>query len=222
MKTILYNKITGEKSATRQGYYFVDGIRPALPDHIVELEIIEQERPFTAHNEKLSAQWVIDVEGGQYRYEYILTLKTEGELIAEINSQADQFDSDLPAISIRELLQQQVEAEATTDADLLENKQVFQSYRVGKAYLLGEKFRWMDKLWKVLLSHTSQLDWLPTIAPSLYVEITEPGTIAAWKQPVGAHDAYQPPTQVTHNGFTWESTAENNVWEPGVYGWAQI
>lgn len=46
-------------------------------------------------------------------------------------------------------------------------------------------------------------------------------TIAAWVQPAGAQDAYKKGDIVTHNGKTWESTADNNVWEPGVYGWVE-
>lgn len=46
-------------------------------------------------------------------------------------------------------------------------------------------------------------------------------TIAAWVQPTGAQDAYKKGDVVTHNGKTWESTADNNVWEPGVYGWVE-
>lgn len=25
-----------------------------------------------------------------------------------------------------------------------------------------------------------------------------------------------------HNGVTWTSTVDNNVWEPGVYGWTEV
>jgi hypothetical protein len=28
--------------------------------------------------------------------------------------------------------------------------------------------------------------------------------------------------RVTHNDQTWESTVDNNVWEPGVYGWQVV
>lgn len=48
------------------------------------------------------------------------------------------------------------------------------------------------------------------------------GEILPWVQPQGAHDAYQIGDQVTYNGSTWESTAANNVWAPGVYGWVVI
>ena len=44
----------------------------------------------------------------------------------------------------------------------------------------------------------------------------------AWVQPTGAHDAYSKGDKVTHNGKRWTSTADANVWEPGVYGWTEV
>jgi hypothetical protein len=41
-----------------------------------------------------------------------------------------------------------------------------------------------------------------------------------WVQPTGSHDAYQVRAIVTHNGQLWISTIDNNVWEPGIYGWS--
>ena len=41
----------------------------------------------------------------------------------------------------------------------------------------------------------------------------------AWVQPLGAHDAYALGAIVSHNEQLWISTVDNNVWEPGVYGW---
>lgn len=43
-----------------------------------------------------------------------------------------------------------------------------------------------------------------------------------WVQPEGAHDAYSTGDIVTHNGKTWKSNTEGNVWEPGVYGWDEV
>ena len=44
-----------------------------------------------------------------------------------------------------------------------------------------------------------------------------------WVQPAGGHDAYAAGAIVTHNGKTWENThGDGNVWEPGVFGWAEI
>jgi len=33
------------------------------------------------------------------------------------------------------------------------------------------------------------------------------------------YDAYQKGAKVTYNGKTYVSTADNNVWAPGVFGW---
>jgi len=46
--------------------------------------------------------------------------------------------------------------------------------------------------------------------------------VAEWRQPTGAQDAYHNGDKVTHNGSTWISTIDNNVWEPGVYGWNKV
>lgn len=78
------------------------------------------------------------------------------------------------------------------------------------------------KLYKVLQNHTSQPDWLPGEAVSLYVEVTPPGVIAEWVQPTGAHDAYDVGAQVTWNGHKWENTIPANTYEPGVYGWTDL
>lgn len=50
---------------------------------------------------------------------------------------------------------------------------------------------------------------------------TEP-QVDPWVQPSGVHDAYSVGDRVTHNGKTWESTTDGNVWEPGVYGWDDV
>ena len=43
-----------------------------------------------------------------------------------------------------------------------------------------------------------------------------------WSQPHGAHDAYPPGAQVTHNGERWINTHIGyNSWEPGVFGWTK-
>lgn len=44
-------------------------------------------------------------------------------------------------------------------------------------------------------------------------------TFASWVQPTGGHDAYKKGDIVSHDGRVWTSTADANVWAPGVYGW---
>ncbi len=62
----------------------------------------------------------------------------------------------------------------------------------------------------------------------IYVEVvtSEPEEptgeeVAEWVQP-DSTNPYMTGDRVLHNGSTWESTVDNNVWEPGVYGWAEV
>lgn len=102
--------------------------------------------------------------------------------------------------------------------------EVYPEWAAGKAYSAGATIKYADggetQLYAVMQAHTSQAGWLPPGTPALYkaVGFTEDG-IPVWSQPQGAHDAYAIGSVVSHNGTTWTSTADNNVWEPGVYGW---
>ena len=76
--------------------------------------------------------------------------------------------------------------------------------------------------YKVIQSHASQADWTPDIATSLYTEVALPGVIPVWKQPAGAHDAYQTGDKVYYpdkEGNIYVSIMDNNIWAPDVYGW---
>ena len=78
------------------------------------------------------------------------------------------------------------------------------------------------ELYKCIQDHTSQEDWTPDKAVSLWVCTSDPAEEwPAWSQPVGAHDAYNAGDKVSHNGKHWTSAADGNVWEPGVYGWTE-
>jgi hypothetical protein len=70
---------------------------------------------------------------------------------------------------------------------------------------------------------TGRLD--PTVGPCLVgcgERQTQGPTVDPWVQPTGSQDAYQVGDRVTFEGQTWESTAANNVWSPGVYGWTVV
>lgn len=45
--------------------------------------------------------------------------------------------------------------------------------------------------------------------------------ITKWIEPSGSQDAYPLDAKVSHKDKKWISTIDNNVWEPGVYGWAE-
>lgn len=90
-------------------------------------------------------------------------------------------------------------------------------------YTVGQIRRHGGKLYRCITAHRSQETWTPDVASSLWVVIADPSEkYPPWSQPIGAHDAYNSGNTVTHNEKKWVSEYDNNVWEPGVYGWKEV
>lgn len=113
--------------------------------------------------------------------------------------------------------------ESASDADALNAVAIYPEWREGVIYTTGQRVRYDGTLYKVLQDHTSQADWTPDEAPSLFAKvlIPDPETIPEWQQP-DSTNPYANGDKVTHNGKTWVSDIDGNVWEPGVYGWIEI
>lgn len=62
-----------------------------------------------------------------------------------------------------------------SDGDALEGVELFPAWAVGASYEQSIRLRYGEKLYKVLQAHTSQADWTPDIATSLYAEVEKPG-----------------------------------------------
>ena len=93
----------------------------------------------------------------------------------------------------------------------------------GVAYLKGQRVQDDGVLYTVLQNHTSQAGWKPADAPSLFAKvlIPDPTVIPEWEQPESTNP-YSKGDKATHNGKTWVSDIDGNVWEPGVYGWTEV
>lgn len=107
-----------------------------------------------------------------------------------------------------------------TDNDALESIELYPKWEIGKAYEKDFRLRYEDTLYKVLQNHTSQSDWTPDVAVSLFVKVSIE-EYPDWVQPTGAHDAYNKGDKVTHLEKHWESEIDANVYEPSVYGWKE-
>lgn len=90
-------------------------------------------------------------------------------------------------------------------------------------YKVGDRVLYGGTLYRCITAHTSQAAWTPTDAPSLWTKvlIPTPGEIPEWEQP-SSTNPYAKGDKVTHNGKTWTSDIDGNVWEPGVYGWTEV
>lgn len=101
-----------------------------------------------------------------------------------------------------------------------EHVNVFAEWEPDVDYAVGNLRKHEDVLYKCIQAHRSQSDWVPPAAVSLWAKAGDPADEwPEWSQPIGAADAYMAGDQVTHNDKHWISDYDNNVWEPGVFGW---
>lgn len=113
--------------------------------------------------------------------------------------------------------------ESATDEQALNAPAIYPVWKENVAYVAGARIRHEDILYRVLMDHTSQSDWAPDVSPSLFAKVLIPdaNVIPEWQQP-DSTNPYMIGDKVTHNGDTWISDVDNNVWEPGVYGWSKF
>lgn len=119
--------------------------------------------------------------------------------------QARQITDDKEALSVQVLYKQW-------------NKQI------GKTLQVGEYINHNDVLYKVLQQHIVQDNWAPDVSPSLFAKVLiDPTgeTILEWEQP-DSTNPYMKGDKVKHNDVIYISDVDNNVWEPGVYGWSVV
>lgn len=112
------------------------------------------------------------------------------------------------------------------DSDAMENVELFPSWQNESVCKTGDRVRHNGILYKVTQEHTSQSDWTPDTAVSLFAKVLpgQDGTeIGEWVQP-DSTNGYMTGDRVTYNGKTYESLIDNNVWDPESYpaGWKEV
>lgn len=110
-----------------------------------------------------------------------------------------------------------------TDEQAINNAVLFSQWNGGGIqYRRGDRVLYNDTLYAVIQNHTSQPDWAPDVAVSLFarVLIPDPEVIPDWAQP-DSTNPYMKGDKVKHLGKVWISDIDNNVWEPSVYGWTE-
>lgn len=115
-------------------------------------------------------------------------------------------------------------AQNLTDEQALLVQDIYDVWAPGTEYTQNEFFTYNGELYKVNQTHTSQSNWIPRTAgtESLYTRVTlnESG-YPIWKQPTGAHDAYNKGDIVEYNGELYISLIDGNAYSPDSYpdGW---
>ena len=152
---------------------------------------------------------------------------------AELNVLDSQFDQDAAKRILRKVVEPLLADEASlTVEDILDIKMLYKQWRVGVMYDKDSddpdkrRFVYNGNLYKVIgVKHTSQSDWTPDTAVSLYQKIVPPGIIPEWS--ADDYATYEVGTKVTHNGITYECINPTYAWiEPGTqdshFGWSVV
>lgn len=110
-------------------------------------------------------------------------------------------------------------AETLSDDTALKVPEMFAKWEP-RAYEKDERIRYDGKLYRCIQAHEANKTWNPVDAVSLWALVINEG-IPEWVQP-GSTNPYMKGDKVKYNEQTWISDVDNNVWEPGVYGWTVI
>lgn len=137
--------------------------------------------------------------------------------LEEVEKKVSNTDPQLQAAA---MVVTRFQAQALPDVLALEVKVIYPEWDGnGIKYAKDYKVLYKDVLYKCLTEHTSQADWAPDAAPSLWAKvlIPDPEVIPEWEQPLSTN-GYKKGDRVKHKDKTWESLVDNNVWEPGIVG----
>ena len=111
--------------------------------------------------------------------------------------------------------------DSASDEIALENVDIYPEWKANVEYVLDKRVSDSGILYRCIQPHTSQDGWEPHLTPALWTRVFIEEW-PEWIQPIGASDAYQTGDKVSHNEKHWVCDVNNNVWEPGVYGWSEV
>lgn len=118
--------------------------------------------------------------------------------------------------------QAEISCESNSDEQALSVQILYpdwESLSDGTTLTVGQRVNYLGVLYNVLQEHQKQSTWNPIDSPSLFARVLIPDSsvIPEWEQPTSTN-GYMIGDKVIHNGITWESLVDNNVWEPGAIG----
>lgn len=161
-------------------------------------------------------------ENGSYRDATEAEVAAAVEAIEQTRATEETRPLTLEEVS-RMLIESQINGLTVDDNTALRMLEFYPEWAAGVDYTAGYKVQRGGKLWRCLQNHASQDGWEPESAPSLWAKVLVPDetVVPEWEQP-DSTNPYSAGDKVTHNGKTWVSDINNNVWEPGVYGWSEV
>lgn len=145
-----------------------------------------------------------------------------------------EFTEDYPKIGIKvaeektiETLLSMVDFATATPAKILGLSPLANPWNGSEIfYTAGQLITDDEVMYRVLISHTSQMDWKPKLSPSLFaVLLTSPtGEPLDWVQPDSTNPYNIGDKVKWTDGFIYESLINGNVWSPSAYpqGWKKL
>ena len=117
----------------------------------------------------------------------------------------------------------------TLQAELDQLIATFKPWTIGESVVKGDIRQYENGLYEVIQDHTTQADWQPSVAASLWRVYTPNETLQGTEiipdfvQPVSTNP-YMTGDKVVFEGKVYESTIDNNVWSPTDYpqGWKSV
>lgn len=108
------------------------------------------------------------------------------------------------------------------DETAVKSVDLFPHWNEETVYSVKDRVQYNGLLYECLQAHQSQAAWNPADATSIWarVLIPDPSVIPEWEQPISTNP-YMAGDKVRHNDKIWVSDIDNNIWEPGVYGWTE-
>lgn len=158
-----------------------------------------------------------DLVGGDYDK---MTLITPHYRVTQIEDGTLQVVFGLRKKTQEELQQDDVQAAITylSDEQALTVPALYPEWSPAGTYAAGDRYRCNGALYKCLQDHAAEPNWSPEAAPSLWAPLLiVDDAILEWQQP-DSTNGYSTGDKVAHDGNTWESLVDDNVWEPGAEG----
>ena len=117
----------------------------------------------------------------------------------------------------------------TLQAELDQLIATFEPWTVGESVVKGDVRRFENGLYEVIQDHTTQADWQPNVAASLWRVYTPNETLQGTEiipdfvQPASTNP-YMTGDKVVFEGKVYESIIDDNVWSPTEYpqGWQEV
>lgn len=112
----------------------------------------------------------------------------------------------------RLLIAEQINVIEVDDQTALRMLAFYPEWKAGKDYTVGFKVQYKEKLYKVVTAHTSQADWTPDVAVTLYERIDETHDGSEFDPiPYDGNMALVSGTYYTQDGVTYLCTRDSGI-----------